>query len=378
MSNTTNIQWCDSTVNPIMGCLGCELFIAPTTLLRQIDHEIMEQTSAWLYGDAAQVISGMIPSNKFDDSDAKLTTTNIYHSRKLFLEWLNGAIGQIGYIETAPIEAAIERGVTCYAAKLHLNKAHSAFNPDRKVNPGYAPTFEELKQFPGRVAKMAHLSDLTGRVDPKSPWKSGLPRMVFVSDMGDAFSRKEDFVFLEKDVVPAIKSPQGSRHIWLWLTKRPQAMAHFAKDIGGLPDNVCAMTTLTCADPSNLRRIDQLRKVAARSRGLSIEPLRERINPETIDLDGIDWVIIGGESGAIRHVHPFHLEWAMELRDHCKAKGVAFFMKQFGRAPLWRGNPIKLSHTHGGNWDEWPQTPNLRIREFPRYFYDYHSSLPKR
>ena len=274
--------------------------------------------------------------------------------------------------QSLPIDFAEEpQLITCYAAKLHLSKAQSIVNPNRKANPGYAPTFEEVTQFPGRVAEMARKPDLYDVVAPDKSWMNGLPRLVFVSDMGDAFSRESDVPFLKADVLPAIESIEGREHLWLWLTKRPKAMGRFAKEIGGFPSNVCAMTTLTCADNVNLRRVDHLRRIDAACRGLSIEPLRERIPASKLKLEGIDWVIVGGESGALRHVNPFDLEWAVELREHCQEHDVAFFMKQFGRAPHWRAQPIKLKNTHGGDWDEWPDEPNLKCREFPNYFHKY-------
>lgn len=196
--------------------------------------------------------------------------------------------------------------------------------------------------------------------------------MVFVSDMGDALSAKGDFKFLKSDVIPAIQSDDGKRHLWLWLTKRPERMAEFANDIGGFPSNVCAMTTITGPDPETLKRIDQLRKVKASCRGLSIEPLWERIPPAKLNLTGIDWVIVGGESGSGEETRPFASEWAEELREHCKKKGVAFFFKQFGRNPSRDGKIFKLKDKHGGEWEEWDES--LRIREFPSHFHAYRAT----
>jgi hypothetical protein len=106
-------------------------------------------------------------------------------------------------------------------------------------------------------------------------------------------------------------------------------------------------------------------------RGLSIEPLWARIPASKLDLAGIDWVIVGGESGSgLAHTRPFALEWAEEIRDHCKKNGVAFFLKQLGRNPSRTGNVFKLHHTHGGNWDEWPDE-DLKVREFPAAFHAY-------
>lgn len=57
------------------------------------------------------------------------------------------------------------------------------------------------------------------------------------------------------------------------------------------------------------------------------------------------------------------------LREHCRRNGVAFFMKQIGRKPFWKGKPYPVSDTHGGDWAEWPAS--LRVRQFPAYFRNY-------
>lgn len=111
-------------------------------------------------------------------------------------------------------------------------------------------------------------------------------------------------------------------------------------------------------------------------RGLSIEPLWEAIPPGKLDLRGIDWVIVGGESGAaIKYSRPFAIEWALELQRHCEVNGVAFFLKQLGRRPQWQGKVVKLRHNHGGDWDEWPEAAP-KVREFPASFHDYRKGTP--
>lgn len=130
-----------------------------------------------------------------------------------------------------------------------------------------------------------------------------------------------------------------------------------------------AVTTVT--GPKTRGRVDQLRKVKAPCRCLSIEPLWDRIPPEDLDLTGIDWVIVGGESGSREVVEPFQVEWALELREHCRKAGVAFFLKQLGSSPFVNGNPLALSDPHGGDWNEWPR--KLRVREFPAYFHRHRA-----
>jgi len=376
MSDITKIQWCDSTVNPIMGCGGCELFPeSPRKVMEAVDQAIREVDGEWVAGKAAEIMTDLIheqvqkiqnhpgfkPGNHLD----KLTNTNIWHLREAFNQRLKSEYSE------AVAEAALHeigQQVTCYAATLHLNKGYSILNPDRKVNRGYAPTFERMTKFRGRVAKMSKMPDLFGTADPFAPWKDGLPRMIFVSDMGDALAEHsaQHLDWLEKEVMEPIRSPDGQRHLWLWLTKRPQTMAKFAKKIGGFPGNVCAMTTLTGADRQNLVRLEKLKEVDADIRGLSVEPLWDRIPSEMLDLTGIDWLIVGGESGST-NARPFDLAWARELRDMCREKGVAFFCKQLGRNPVDDGVRMVLKDGHGGNWEEWPE--ELQVRQFPQAFW---------
>lgn len=141
-------------------------------------------------------------------------------------------------------------------------------------------------------------------------------------------------------------------------------MRAFAESLDGLPDNVCAMSTVT--DTGTLHRVDELRMVKAACSGISVEPLRERIPPEALDLTGIDWLILGGESGTSR---VFDLSWEQEIREHCRINGVAYFLKQLGRNPVADGNPMRFKDTHGGYWEEWPT--ELRVREFPDHFHKH-------
>jgi protein gp37 len=345
-----------------MGCGGCELFPSPSEILNKIDQETGQQP-----GTALALLREIIDQayseiqNPEPEHTRAVTTTNIWQARKELEVIMESRFGaEIG----RAARNAIESSITCYASKLHLNKALSIFNPTRHANAGYAPVFERVTRFPGRMAQIANSPQPN---QPDKPWLDDLPHLIFVSDMGDSFSRRCDFEFLRLDAMPAIRSVSGRRKLWLWLTKRPELMAEFAEEIGGFPSNVCAMTTIT--SNATLHRVDQLRNVAATTRGLSIEPLWERIEIQNLDLTGIDWLIVGGESGKFDIVRPFHLEWAQELYQHCIAQGVAFFLKQLGRRPIYRGQLLELHDCHGGDWDEWPN--HLRVREFPGFFHEF-------
>jgi protein gp37 len=376
MSDITDIQWCDSTVNPIMGCSGCELFPKPGDILTEIDNAVAgvdakissKKIYQKLIGDAFSLLQNPRESHKNTAS-----TTNIWHFKDCFEEVLRSDFGN----ESAEIaKIVIRKQITCYAAVQHLNKGANILNPNRKLNSGYAETFERVTTYAGRMSDSAKLPDLLGMKNPLHSWKCDLPRMIFVSDMGDAFSAQRDFEFLKNDAIPAITSPEGKRHLWLWLTKQPERMAKFSEEIGGFSDNVCAMTTVTSRQPQILSRIDKLRKVNAHIRGLSIEPLWERIPASELDLSDIDWVIVGGESGSGALTRHFDIEWAEEIREHCKKHDVAFFLKQLGRNPKRNGEAVAgIKDSHGGEWDEWD--PSLRTREFPKAFHQYRENERK-
>jgi protein gp37 len=280
MATDTSIEWCDSTVNPTMGCDGCELWNA---------------------------------------------------HRK-----------------------------TCYAGKIHDIRAG---------RPGYAPSFNRVTQFPGRMEKAARLSDLRGCTRPTKPWLDRLPRLIFISDMSDALSKAVPFEFLETEIIKNVISDHGQRHHWHWLTKRPERMAEFSnwlKDRGReWPPNLWAGTSLTTQATTS--RIDPLLKVGNEDtiRFLSVEPQWEPIDLRKW-LPMLDWVIQGGESGKDADIKEFELEWAIDLRKQCQEAGVAYFLKQLGRHVSWRDQRVKLRDSHGGEWTEWPMKKLLRRRQMPK------------
>jgi protein gp37 len=378
MSQITTIQWADTTVNPIMGCGGCELFPNPGKVLTAIDEAVANAgTTIQSREIFKELVVEVFKKSENPDPGHKqvVNITNVWHLRERFAARIELEHGKPA-AQAARI--AIRKAITCYAATLHLNKGANILDREgirpgkdkpREVKKGYAPIFESISRFEGRAAATAKLRDLLGQQNSETPWKHRLPRLIFVSDMGDAFSAKGDFPFLKSDLMPAIRSESGKRHLWLWLTKRPGRMAEFAEEIGGFPENVCAMTTLTGPDADSLKRLENLKNVNASIRGLSIEPLWERIPPAKLDLKGIDWVIVGGESGSGNLTRPFAVEWAEELREHCHKHDVAFFLKQLGRNPSRNGKVFKLTDRHGGEWEKWDES--LKTRQFPKAFHDY-------
>jgi protein gp37 len=246
----------------------------------------------------------------------------------------------------------------CYAGILHTRHGGK--------NPGYAPSFEQVTIFPGRVAEACRWSDLLNRRRPLKPWLDGMPRLVFLSDMSDACCKAVSFEYLESEIVSQVDSQQGQRHVWLWLTKRPQRMAEFSRWLKSRripwPPNLWAGTSVTSSKWT--KRIDDLLQVGDKStvRFLSLEPQWEEIDLHKW-LPKLDWLIQGGQSGY--EAQPFHVEWAYAMRDQCKKTGTPFFLKQLGAHAFHDDEQLDLRNSHGGDWTEWPT--ELRCRELPKY-----------
>lgn len=179
-------------------------------------------------------------------------------------------------------------------------------------------------------------------------WKS--PRMIFTNSMSDFFHEKIPFEFLDRVLEVMRATPQ---HTYQVLTKRSWRMMKYGERIGAYPDNVWLGVTVESA-PYKFR-IDHLRKVKVRTRFLSIEPLIAPIG--RLDLSGIHWVIVGGESGP--NYRPCNIEWVREIRDQCLAARVAFFFKQWGGLKPKSGGRL----LDGREWNEFPRTSNLILVE---------------
>lgn len=280
MGRTTRIQWADSTVNPTMGCQGCELWGA---------------------------------------------------SRR-----------------------------TCYAGLSHQRK--------KGKNLGFAKDFEVVETKAGRMAEAAAWPDLAGLRRFEKPWLDGLPRVIFISDMSDALSKGVDFRYLESEVVAAVTSPAGARHIWLWLTKLTTRMVEFCNWLQARgtawPENMWAGTSVT-SQATAAKRVEALLKVGtiATTRFISLEPQFGSVDLSPW-LAQLDLVIQGGESASKANAAPFDLAWARDMGDQCSRSGTSYFLKQLGRRPISDGSGVEsVSDPHGGDWDEWP--PDLRLRQLP-------------
>jgi len=168
----------------------------------------------------------------------------------------------------------------------------------------------------------------------------GSPRMIFVDSMSDLFHEAVPLAFIRR-VFRTIE--RTDRHTFQVLTKRADRLADLAPDLPW-PGNLWMGVTVERQDYAD--RVDRLRSTLAAVKFVSAEPL---IGPLDIDLTGMDWLIVGGESGP--HARPMDPEWVRSLRDKCIGAGVPFFFKQWGGVHKKR-NGRELD---GRIWEEFPE-----------------------
>jgi protein gp37 len=178
-------------------------------------------------------------------------------------------------------------------------------------------------------------------------WKS--PRKIFVNSMSDLYHEKVTDEWRHR--IYAVME-QASRHTFQILTKRPERMQTYLAERYGetrIPPRHIWHGVSVENQAAVDERIPRLLETPAAVRFLSIEPLLGPISD--LPLDGIHWVIVGGESGP-RH-RPVQADWVRDIRDQCARAGVAFFFKQWGgRTPKAGGRVLD-----GVEWSEFPSRP---------------------
>jgi len=168
------------------------------------------------------------------------------------------------------------------------------------------------------------------------------PLTIFVNSMSDLFHEKVPHGYIGEVFDVMRRTP---RHRYQVLTKRAERILEMDASLFW-PQNVWMGVTVENADYQH--RIDHLRECGARIKFLSLEPLLGPL--PNLDLSGIDWVIVGGESGP--GARPMKPEWALEIRNQCTKAGVPFFFKQWGGVFKKRAGRL----LEGRVWDEMPQT----------------------
>ena len=175
-------------------------------------------------------------------------------------------------------------------------------------------------------------------------WK--LPKIVFVNSMSDLFHEDVPMEFIKKVFHVMNENPQ---HTFQVLTKRSEVLLQYHSELNW-SDNI--WMGVSVENQKVVNRIESLRKTNAKTKFLSCEPL---IGPLTdMNLSGIDWVIVGGESG--RKPRPMQEDWVVNILNQCREQKVKFFFKQWGGT-----NKKKAGRTlQNRTWDEMPELASKR------------------
>lgn len=182
------------------------------------------------------------------------------------------------------------------------------------------------------------------RLDQPDRWSE--PRMIFVNSMSDLFHKDIPATFVRQVFETMLRT---DRHVYQVLTKRPSRAVEFWKrnqdlfDGDEIPSHIWIGTSIENQEVEHRAR--HLRALPAAIRFLSCEPLLGSLR---VDIRGIHWVIVGGESGP--RFRPVEADWVREIRDQCTRAGVPFFFKQWGGRSFKEGGRI----LDGRTWDQFP------------------------
>jgi protein gp37 len=235
-----------------------------------------------------------------------------------------------------------------------------------KISPGCAHCYIEHTppfRIHGRRFVRGHipLQLHPDRLEQPLQWKA--PRRIFVNSLSDLFHDDVPDQFLH-DVYRAME--HARQHQFHVLTKRPWRMGDYLdwRYGGGRLPARHIWHGVTVENRRWRSRIDDLRETRTVLRYLSLEPLLEDLGD--LDLRGIDWVIVGGESGP--GARPCDLAWVRTIVRQCRAAGVPCFVKQLGAEPFQQRsnglpNILHVRHRKGADPAEWPV--DVRVREFP-------------
>jgi protein gp37 len=236
-------------------------------------------------------------------------------------------------------------------AKSAIEWTEATWNPVTgcsKVSPGcahcYAETLSRRFKWTPQPWTPAHAETNVQlrpeRLDQPLRWRR--PRVIFVNSMSDLFHERVPLDYIQ-DVFAVMR--EADRHVFQILTKRHERLADVAPQIEW-PANV--WMGVSVENNRWVERAVALRTVPAAVRFVSAEPLLGPL--DTLELEGLNWLIAGGESGPRHRV--VREEWLLDLRDRCAETGVAFFFKQWGgRTPKAGGRELD-----GREWSEMPSS----------------------
>jgi len=240
-------------------------------------------------------------------------------------------------------------------AKSAIEWTQSTWNPVTgctKISPGckncYAERMTRRLQAMGQPNYANGFKLVLHENTLSAPLRWSKPQMIFVNSMSDLLHDDVPFDFIEK-VFSVIR--RAHVHTFQILTKRSHRLTELDSKLDW-PDNVWMGVSVENSDYTF--RIDDLRKIGAKIKFISFEPLLGPI--PNLNLDGIDWAIVGGESGP--KARPMDRSWVIELRDQCRSAGVPFFFKQWGGFNKKRAGRLLDGRT-------WSQMPKLDDSSHP-------------
>ncbi len=247
--------------------------------------------------------------------------------------------------------------------KSKIEWTDATWNPVRgctKISPGcahcYAETFaERFRGVPGHPYEQGFDLRLVAE-KLAEPLRWSKPKMIFVNSMSDLFHTDvpDEYIL---SVVRVMQT--GNWHTYQVLTKRSERLRDLLQtELGDAADQPHIWWGVSVENRKHgLPRIEHLRAAPARVRFLSIEPLLEDLGE--LDLNGIHWVIVGGESGP--GARPMERGWVMSIRDQCRKAKVPFFFKQWGGVRKGKNG----RHLDGQTWDGMPQTVEVGHAQRP-------------
>ncbi len=233
------------------------------------------------------------------------------------------------------------------AGNSHIEWTDATWNPVTgctKVSPGckycYAERIAKRLQAMGQpnYANGFELTLQPHMLDVPLKWRQ--PRRVFVNSMSDLFHKDVPLSFIQQ-VFGVMR--RADWHQYQILTKRSERLVELSPFLGWEPH---IWMGVSVENEDYMFRIDHLRRTAAHVKFLSLEPLLGPLRK--LNLQRIDWVIVGGESGP--GARPMNPDWVREIRDQCLQTGVPFFFKQWGGAVKSRTG----RQLDGRTWDEMP------------------------
>lgn len=189
------------------------------------------------------------------------------------------------------------------------------------------------------------------RLEQPLAWRQ--PRRIFVNSMSDLFHKEIPKSFIDS-IFRTMETADW--HTFQVLTKRSSLMTRYLLNrygSGKAPPHIWLGVSIE--DAQNAIRLKHLRVARATTKFVSFEPLLGAVGK--LDLEGIDWAIVGGESGP--RARPMEEEWAVEIRDQCRTAKVAFFFKQWGGARPKSGGRL----LRGREWNQYPRISRTKLLE---------------